>query len=372
MATYILGVTAYARDSAAALLRDGEIVAAAREASFSRKRGDAAFPASAIEYCLQEARRSLDAVDLVLFCDLLQSGGGLRSIVTALRRTQLQVMLRRELAALAGCGRHTQPPLAVVTRTQALAALADMPEPIADAHTHAHADLSLWRSAAAMAPGAALHYWQAQLDHPVVRVGAGPWLGPWFGGDGIAAWLDEQGFAYRRLDDDALVFTVAQRLLRGESVGWLQGRLEFCERSCGGRSILVAPGAARLVSYLSRQPPLLLVLDAARARDWLQQPAQAALRAQLGDASLQVVTAVAQPRLHRLLQRLADGGLPLLIGFDLRDGEEPLVATPIDAYRCFLRAELDSLVMEDLLLVRREQPLWEEPVGTLTVSRTRA
>ncbi len=51
--TYILGLSAFYHDSAACLLRDGEIVAAAQEERFTRKKGDASFPARAVEYCLQ-------------------------------------------------------------------------------------------------------------------------------------------------------------------------------------------------------------------------------------------------------------------------------------------------------------------------------
>jgi carbamoyltransferase len=56
-ATSILGVSAFYHDSAAALLRDGEIVAAAQEERFTRKKHDAGFPVNAIEYCLAEAKR---------------------------------------------------------------------------------------------------------------------------------------------------------------------------------------------------------------------------------------------------------------------------------------------------------------------------
>ncbi len=55
MPTYILGISAFYHDSAAAVLRDGEIVAAAQEDRFTRKKGDASYPANAIEYCLREA-----------------------------------------------------------------------------------------------------------------------------------------------------------------------------------------------------------------------------------------------------------------------------------------------------------------------------
>ena len=67
--THILGISAYYHDSAACLLRDGEIVAAAQEERFTRKKGDAAFPSRAVEYCLREGGISLDNAQAVGFYD---------------------------------------------------------------------------------------------------------------------------------------------------------------------------------------------------------------------------------------------------------------------------------------------------------------
>ena len=69
MATYILGISAFYHDSAAALLRDGDIVAAAQEERFTRKKHDANFPVKAIEYCLGEAKITMADVDFVVFYD---------------------------------------------------------------------------------------------------------------------------------------------------------------------------------------------------------------------------------------------------------------------------------------------------------------
>lgn len=66
---YILGISAYYHDSAAALLRDGEIIAAAQEERFTRKKHDAGFPKQALEYCLKEAGITLAEVDYVAFYD---------------------------------------------------------------------------------------------------------------------------------------------------------------------------------------------------------------------------------------------------------------------------------------------------------------
>ena len=65
----ILGISAYYHDSAAALVRDGEIIAAAQEERFTRKKHDSSFPVRAVEYCLAEDHATLDDVDHIVFYD---------------------------------------------------------------------------------------------------------------------------------------------------------------------------------------------------------------------------------------------------------------------------------------------------------------
>src|SRR3954452_3745047 len=69
MTTHILGISAYYHDSAAALLKDGQIVAAAQEERFTRKKGDAAFPKQSVEFCLREAGVTPDQLSVVGFYD---------------------------------------------------------------------------------------------------------------------------------------------------------------------------------------------------------------------------------------------------------------------------------------------------------------
>jgi len=64
-----LGLSCFYHDAAAALVRDGEVIAAAQEERFSRKKGDPAFPSSAINYCLEEAGISVNQLDSVVFYD---------------------------------------------------------------------------------------------------------------------------------------------------------------------------------------------------------------------------------------------------------------------------------------------------------------
>jgi carbamoyltransferase len=66
---YILGISAFYHDSAAALLKDGEIIAAAHEERFTRKKHDPGFPKKAVEYCLREAGIKLKDVETLVFYD---------------------------------------------------------------------------------------------------------------------------------------------------------------------------------------------------------------------------------------------------------------------------------------------------------------
>src|SRR5438876_10137398 len=94
--TDILGISAFYHDSAACLLRDGEIVAAAQEERFTRKKHDAGFPENAVRYCLREGQISLEDLQHVAFYDkpflkferlmetyLACAPAGIRSFVTA-------------------------------------------------------------------------------------------------------------------------------------------------------------------------------------------------------------------------------------------------------------------------------------------------
>ena len=125
----VLGLSAYYHDSAATLLVDGRIVAAAQEERFTRKKHDAAFPANAIVYCLDEAGLSLDEIDYVTFYDkplvkferlletyLAFAPKGFRSFVMAVpiwlkEKLFLKVTLKRELTASSELEQTHLPPL---------------------------------------------------------------------------------------------------------------------------------------------------------------------------------------------------------------------------------------------------------------------
>ncbi len=142
----ILGISAYYHDSAAALIRSGEIIAAAQEERFTRKKHDPGFPTQAIRACLEIGQVSLQEVDYVVFYDkplvkferLLETylgfaPKGFRSFVQAMpiwlkEKLYLKTLLKKELAAL-GTPKAPLPPLLFTEHHQAHAASAFFPSP---------------------------------------------------------------------------------------------------------------------------------------------------------------------------------------------------------------------------------------------------
>ena len=143
----ILGISAYYHDSAAALLRDGQLIAAAQEERFSRKKHDARFPQHAVSYCLKEGGVALTELDYIVFYDkplvkferlletyLSYAPDGFRSFLAAMpvwlkEKLFLKDLLRKESASLAGCQVKALPPLLFTEHHQSHAASAFFPSP---------------------------------------------------------------------------------------------------------------------------------------------------------------------------------------------------------------------------------------------------
>ncbi|MFT7564429.1 MAG: carbamoyltransferase, partial [Bacteroidia bacterium] len=147
MSIAILGISAYYHDSAAALVVDGRIVAAAQEERFTRKKHDASFPAQAITYCLEEAGIKLTDVTHIVFYDkpllkferlletyLAFTPRGFRSFIRAIpvwlkEKLFLKKTLRSELAKIGGMHEKQLPLLMFTLHHQSHAASAFFPSP---------------------------------------------------------------------------------------------------------------------------------------------------------------------------------------------------------------------------------------------------
>ena len=254
--------------------------------------------------------------------------------------------------------------------------------------------------------GAALSVWHEYLERPRTCHGQdqmrGSYLGPAFSNEQVEAYLRGAGIPYHRLDDEALMPRLAELLDEGHVVGWFQGRMEFGPRALGGRSLLGDPRSPRMqsvmnlkIKYRESFRPFAPAVLAERVSDWFQFqgespymlmvapvlesrriPMTAEQQALFGidklnvprseipavthvdySARLQTVHRETNPRFHRLLEAFeARTGCPLLINTSFNVRGEPIVGTPEDAYRCFMRTEMDTLVLENCLLYKTEQP----------------
>ncbi len=230
----------------------------------------------------------------------------------------------------------------------------------------------------------------------------GAFLGPEFPDDEIAAFLDARGYPYRRLAPEEWAAEVARRIAAERVVGLVQGRMEFGPRSLGNRSIVGDPRSPRMQSVMNLKikyresfrpfapavleerigdvfeldrpsPYMLLVADVLRSRrlppqgderdlplvEWVNRPRSdlPAITHVDGSARVQSVSRATQPRFHALLSAFeAATGCPVLINTSFNVRGEPIVCTPEDAYRCFMRSEIDDLVLGDLLLEKELQP----------------
>jgi carbamoyltransferase len=234
----------------------------------------------------------------------------------------------------------------------------------------------------------------------------GSYLGPQYAPDKIRAELDAMGAKYTVVDDDTLFSRTAQLLAEENVIGWFQGRMEFGPRALGGRSIIGDPRSEKMqsvmnlkVKYRESFRPFAPSVLWERVSDYFEQdtpspymlivaPVRKELRIALTDeqeelfgieklnlkrselpaithvdysARVQTVHEETNPRYYALLkafERLTGCGVLVNTSFNVRG--EPIVCTPTDAYRCFMRTEIDYLVMENFFLDKKEQPVWED------------
>jgi carbamoyltransferase len=209
-------------------------------------------------------------------------------------------------------------------------------------------------------------------------------LGPEFADQDICEQLDQMGAVYSRLGDAALTDAVASALSQGRIVGWFQGRMEFGPRALGARSILADPRLPDMKATLNRKikrredfrpfAPSVLAED---AKAWFDLRAdsphmQFVATAQTEDlhavthvdmtSRVQTVDADANPHFHRLLSRFKSfTGCPVLVNTSFNVRGEPIVASPRDAYRCFMATDLDVLAIGNLVLYKHDQPTPQIP-----------
>ena len=267
------------------------------------------------------------------------------------------------------------------------------------------------------AVGAALTAWHKLEGKPRAVHGAGDamqggYLGPSYTNEEIEEFLKTKEAPYNRLGDEALFALAAGELAEGKVIGWFQGRMEFGPRALGARSILgdarnpkmqsvmnlkikyresfrpFAPSVLRerVSDYFAMDtdsPYMLLVAPVVEKRriapsreqqslwgiDLLNVPRSEIPAATHVDysARVQTVHEDTNPRYYKLLKAFeAKTGCPVIVNTSFNVRNEPIVCSPEDAYRCFMRTAIDVLVLENCVLYKEDQkPLegdtnWQE------------
>ena len=259
------------------------------------------------------------------------------------------------------------------------------------------------------AVGAALAVWHNVLGHPRERDGRrdtmkGAYLGPEFSPEQLRTYLDANDYPCEELSDEDWAPRIAALVADANVIGLLHGRMEFGPRALGNRSIIGDPRSSEMQSVLNLKikfresfrpfapscleeraaeyfdldrpsPYMLLVADVCKERcteprgdehqldlrEWVNRPRSdlPAITHVDYSARIQTVSEETNPRYHALIRAFEElTGCAALINTSFNVRGEPIVCTPEDAYRCFMRTEMDYLVLGPFLLRKTDQPSW--------------
>ena len=256
---------------------------------------------------------------------------------------------------------------------------------------------------------AAYHIYFAAERHPETSMDGmkGAYLGPEYSALDVEIMAAEHDAVFERYDEEDLYDKVAELLDSEFVVGWHQGRMEWGPRALGNRSILADARNPEMQKKLNLKikyresfrpfapsvliesageyfdggyaSPYMLLIDSvnkARRRRLPEDYHTRDLKDKLYfirsdipavthldySARVQTVHKETNPRYHRLIeafQKRTGYGIIVNTSFNVRG--EPIVCTPEDAYKCFMRTEMDYLVIGNFLFDKKKQPEWQEP-----------
>lgn len=262
------------------------------------------------------------------------------------------------------------------------------------------------------APGAALAAYHIHFNKERTLTGKqdamqGSYLGPLHTNLEVELMAKRYKAVYRHFDsEDELCKQAAQHLSDGHVVGWHNGRMEFGPRALGGRSILGDPRNPEMQKKLNLKikyresfrpfapsvlaedsgqyfehegisPYMLIVADVIPERrksipdNYNEMPMMERLYIPRSDlqsithldfsARVQTVHKETNPRYYRLIEKFKElTGVGVIVNTSFNVRGEPIVCTPEDAYRCFMRTEMDFLVINNYLFAKTDQPEWME------------
>lgn len=257
--------------------------------------------------------------------------------------------------------------------------------------------------------GAAFYQYHQVLKNPRIVTATdqmmGSYLGPDFN-DKTESYLKQQGYAYQSFSSDAELYEQVASLLADQKViGVSQGKMEFGPRALGNRSIMGDPRSEKMQSLMNLKikyresfrpfapacleedaaeyfdidtpsPYMLLVASVQKQRcfdtdDVATDDLIAKVNQKRSDlpaithvdysARIQTVSPQTNNAFYQILTQFkAKTGIGVLINTSFNVRGEPIVCTPEDAYRCFMRTEMDYLLLDKYLLTKTEQPQWQQ------------
>jgi carbamoyltransferase len=259
--------------------------------------------------------------------------------------------------------------------------------------------------------GVALCIWHQVLGNERKTNGKdsmkGSYLGPSYKKSDIKDYLDSQKIPYQHFNETDLSKTVADDLKAGKVIGWFQGAMEFGPRSLGGRSILGDPRNPKMqsimnlkIKYRESFRPFAPSVLAEKVTEWFEMDSESPYmlmvsgvredkrismteeqkklfgidllnipRSQIPaithvdySARIQTVHKDTNKRYHDLIREFEKSTqCAVLINTSFNVRGEPIVCTPEQAYRCFMRTEMDTLVLENFVLNKKDQkPLQDD------------
>jgi carbamoyltransferase len=260
------------------------------------------------------------------------------------------------------------------------------------------------------AMGAALSTWYRYLGNERTIIEGvdsqqGSYLGPSFSNHEVKSFLASRNYPYHDLDASRRNKTIAEYIAQGKIVGYMAGRMEFGPRALGARSILgdarredtqtvmnlkikyresfrpfapsVMEDKAPAYFDLDKPSPYMLLVAKVKEERCLPQPAgdglpmMERLKVKRSDipaithldysARLQTVNQSHKPDYYEIISEFEKlTGCAVIVNTSFNVRGEPIICSPQEAYQCFMRTEMDVLVMEDCLLLKTEQPSWQE------------
>ena len=261
--------------------------------------------------------------------------------------------------------------------------------------------------------GAALVGWYCYLENPRFADGKtdsqfGSYLGPEFNNDDIQSFIHSNNLVAKMLHEDELIKTVSKLIAEEKVIGWFDGRMEFGPRALGARSIIGDARSPKMQALMNikikfregfrpfapsviyekvgdyfeiekESPYMLLVADVKKERRIAMTNEQEKLwgidklnivRSDIPaithvdySARLQTVHKETNPRYHKLIEQFEkDTGCAVIINTSFNVRGEPIVCSLEDAYKCFMRTNIDYLVLGNYLLSKEEQKPLEKDV----------